>query len=75
MVCEAPQGVQVLPARQARTGRRARTELRVQAVRPAAVRRGRDGYLRVFYDRLGVKFETYDAWVAAGGRMPVTLAH
>ncbi len=47
----------------------------VQAVRPDAVRRGRDGYLRVFYDRLGVKFETYDAWVAAGGRMPVTLAH
>jgi hypothetical protein len=47
----------------------------VQAVRPDAVRRGRDGYLRVFYDRLGVKFETYDAWVAAGARIPVTLAH
>jgi hypothetical protein len=47
----------------------------VQAVRPDAVRRGRDGYLRVFYDRLGVKFEAYDAWVAAGAHMPVTLAH
>jgi hypothetical protein len=47
----------------------------VQMVRPDAVRRGRDGYLRVFYDRLGLKFETYDAWVAAGARVPVTLAH
>jgi Protein of unknown function (DUF3300) len=47
----------------------------VQAVRPDAVRRGRDGYLRVFYDRLGLKFETYDAWVAAGACMPATLAH
>jgi hypothetical protein len=46
----------------------------VQMVRPDAVRRGRDGYLRVFYDRLGLKFETYDAWVA-GARVPVTLAH
>jgi len=47
----------------------------VQMLRPDAVRRGRDGYLRVFYDRLGLKFETYDAWVAAGARVPVTLAH
>jgi hypothetical protein len=47
----------------------------VQTVRPDAIRRGRDGYLRVFYDRLGVKFETYDAWVAAGARLPLTLAH
>jgi hypothetical protein len=47
----------------------------VQMVRPDAVRRGRDGYLRVFYDRLGLKFETYNAWVAAGARVPVALAH
>jgi hypothetical protein len=47
----------------------------VQMVRPDAVRRGRDGYLWVFYDPLGLKFETYDAWVAAGARVPVTLAH
>jgi len=47
----------------------------VQAVRPDAVMRGRDGYLRVFYDRLGVPFETYDAWLASGGRMPRAVAH
>jgi hypothetical protein len=47
----------------------------VQAIRPDAVTRGRDGYLRVFYDRLGVKFESYDAWLASGGRMPRAVAH
>ena len=44
----------------------------VQAVMPQAVTRGRDGYLRVFYDKLGVKFQTYDAWMASGARIPVT---
>jgi len=43
----------------------------VQAVMPEAVVRGRDGYLRVFYDKLGLKFETYDHWVASGSRIPV----
>jgi Protein of unknown function (DUF3300) len=47
----------------------------VQAVRPDAVTRGRDGYLRVFYDRLGLKFETYQEWLASGARVPVVLAH
>jgi hypothetical protein len=42
----------------------------VQTVRPEAVVRGRDGYLRVYYDTLGVKFQSYDEWVAAGGRVP-----
>ena len=42
----------------------------VQNVMPRAVVRGRDGYLRVFYDRIGVKFETYDQWVASGGHVP-----
>jgi hypothetical protein len=42
----------------------------VQAVMPEAVVRGADGYLRVFYDRLGVKFETYRHWVASGARIP-----
>jgi hypothetical protein len=27
---------------------------------------GRDGYLRVFYYEIGVKFETYNHWVASG---------
>ena len=42
----------------------------VQTVRPDAVVRGRDGYLRVFYDKLGVKFETYEQWIASGARIP-----
>jgi hypothetical protein len=46
----------------------------VQAIMPQAVTRGRDGYLRVFYDKLGVPFETYDTWVAAGARIPAGAA-
>jgi Protein of unknown function (DUF3300) len=42
----------------------------VQAVMPEAVTRGRDGYLRVFYDRLGVRFQTYEHWIASGARVP-----
>jgi hypothetical protein len=42
----------------------------VQAVMPTAVTRGRDGYLRVFYGKLGVPFQTYDHWIAAGARIP-----
>jgi hypothetical protein len=42
----------------------------VQALMPDAVVRGRDGYLRVFYDRLGVKFETYDQWLVSGAHIP-----
>jgi len=47
----------------------------VQAVRPDAVERDADGYLLVFYDRLGLKFETYREWLASGAGIPVTLAH
>ena len=42
----------------------------VQTVMPKAVVRGSDGYLWVFYDKLGVKFQTYDQWVAAGAHIP-----
>ena len=42
----------------------------VKNVVPRAVVRGRDGYLRVFYDMVGVKFETYDQWVASGEQVP-----
>jgi Protein of unknown function (DUF3300) len=42
----------------------------VQTVMPKAVVRDRDGYLEVLYDRLGVKFETYDHWIASGARIP-----
>ena len=46
----------------------------VQTVMPKAVVRDRDGYLRVFYDKLGVKFQTYEQWIASGaraGRVPL----
>ncbi|MGA9052093.1 MAG: tail fiber domain-containing protein, partial [Pseudolabrys sp.] len=46
----------------------------VQTVRPDAVIRGRDGYLRVFYDKLGVTFETYNQWLASGARIPSTVS-
>jgi uncharacterized membrane protein YgcG len=42
----------------------------VQNVMPHAVVRGRDGYLRVYYDKIGVKFETYDQWVTSGKHLP-----
>ncbi len=42
----------------------------VQAVMPEAVTRGRDGYLRVYYEKLGVKFQTYKDWLAGGARVP-----
>ena len=42
----------------------------VQNIMPRAVVRGRDGYLRVLYDMVGVKFETYDQWVASGEHVP-----
>ena len=45
----------------------------VQNVMPGAVVRGRDGYLRVFYEKLGVTFETYDRWLASGAHVPAGL--
>src|SRR6266513_2346043 len=45
-------------------------EQEVQTVMPAAVVRGSDGYLRVFYDKLGLKFQTYEQWVASGAHVP-----
>jgi hypothetical protein len=44
----------------------------VERVRPDAVVRGDDGYLRVFYDKLGLTFQTYDQWLAVGARVPST---
>ena len=40
----------------------------VRAIRPDAVAIGRDGYLRVSYERLGLPFQSYDNWVASGGQ-------
>ena len=45
----------------------------VQAVRPDAVTRGSDGYLRVYYEKLGLKLRTYRAWLADGARIPAEV--
>jgi hypothetical protein len=42
----------------------------VQEVRPDAVTRGKDGYLRVYYERLGLRFRSYESWVRDGGVVP-----
>jgi hypothetical protein len=47
----------------------------VQSVMPEAVMRGPDGYLRVYYDKIGVKFETYADWLASGARLPDPASH
>ena len=45
----------------------------VQFVRPEAVSRGSDGTLRVRYDMLGLKFQTYDQWIRSGARVPAAV--
>jgi hypothetical protein len=44
----------------------------VQTIMPEAVVRDRDGYSRVLYDKLGLKFQTYHHWIASGGRIPIS---
>lgn len=46
----------------------------VQGVMPRAVSRGADGYLRVNYEQLGVKFQTFQQWQASGSRLPAGAA-
>jgi hypothetical protein len=41
----------------------------VKNVIPQAVERGSDGFLRVHYRQLGVKFETYDQWLQERARI------
>ena len=42
----------------------------VQVVMPDAVTRGRDGTCGCFYDKLGLKFQTYDQWIGIGRARP-----
>jgi hypothetical protein len=42
----------------------------VERLMPEAVTRGGDGYLRVYYEKLGLKFQTYRDWLAAGAQIP-----
>ena len=46
----------------------------VRQVIPDAVVRDRQGYLRVHYEKLGVKFQTYEQWIASGSRVPAIQA-
>ena len=49
----------------------------VQLIEPDAVTQGQDGYLRVFYNKVGVKFQTYEQWIASGAHVPagVPVSH
>ena len=47
----------------------------VQAIMPAAVVRDKDGYLSVYYNKLGLHMQTYDQWIASGARIPITARH
>ena len=40
----------------------------VQKIDPSAVSQDRDGYLLVDYDRIGLKFMTWEEWVGASRR-------
>jgi hypothetical protein len=44
----------------------------VARVVPGAVTRGRDGYLRVNYEKLGLKFQRYERWLTSGAQIAVT---
>ena len=46
----------------------------VQETMPKAVVRDKEGYLRVLYERLGIRFQTYEQWIASGARIP-TISH
>jgi hypothetical protein len=37
---------------------------------PEAVTRGRDRYLRVYYEQLGLRLRSYSDWLAGGARDP-----
>lgn len=44
----------------------------VQNLMPSAVTRGPDGYLRVRYEQLGLKFWSYVDWLASGAKIPTS---
>ncbi|QAU42594.1 DUF3300 domain-containing protein [Bradyrhizobium guangdongense] len=45
----------------------------VEQVMPDAVARGSDGYLRVYYEKLGLTFRTYRDWLAGGAKIPAEV--
>ena len=42
----------------------------VERLTPEAVTRGSDGYLRVYYEKLGLNFRSYRDWLATGAQIP-----
>jgi len=42
----------------------------VQRIAPEAVTLGPDGYLRVYYEKLGLRFESYRRWIDSGAQIP-----
>lgn len=46
----------------------------VQTVMPDAVTRGADGYLRVYYEKLGLTLRTYRDWLADGAKIPAEVS-
>jgi Protein of unknown function (DUF3300) len=46
----------------------------VEGVMPEAVTRGSDGYLRVYYEKLELKFRSYRDWLAGGARIPAKVS-
>jgi hypothetical protein len=44
----------------------------VQSLVPAAVTHGQDGYLRVYYEKLGLKLRSYSDWLASGAKIPAS---
>ena len=42
---------------------------------PQAVARGRDGYLRVYYEQLGLRLQSWSEWLAEGGNIPTTVSY
>jgi len=49
----------------------------VQQIAPQAVVLGQDGYLRVYYEKLGLRFESYQRWIDSGAQIPhsVSVGH
>ena len=44
-------------------------------IMPQAVAHDQEGYLIVDYSKLGVRFQTYDQWIASGAQLPKLSPH
>src|SRR5437762_10955019 len=42
----------------------------VETVMPTAVVGGSEGYVKLFYDEVGLKFQSDDQWLASGAQVP-----